>query len=54
MQMQRKLPEREQSAITVEVVPPAGPEARPILNALEAIADLPLNAPCMARPRSQN
>lgn len=30
--------------ITVEVVPPAGPDPRPILDALEALSDLPIEA----------
>jgi len=31
-------------AITVEVVPPAGPDAEPILSAMEAMRDLPIDA----------
>jgi homocysteine S-methyltransferase len=31
-------------AVSIEVVPPAGPDARPILDALEALAPLPFDA----------
>ncbi len=34
----------DQFMVTVEVVPPAGPDARPLLSALEALAGLEVNA----------